>query len=324
MKRFMNLRTKYVLTLAFNLLLCLSLFGQHQDAGTTGFSTLKLVYSARANGMGQAMTGRTANFDAMQFNPATLLKADNKAVCTTLMDHFVGSAGGSISYIIPKDIYTAYGFFVNYWNSGSIDRTEIGSNGELIELDDTFGAQNVLAGFSLARFLSPAVDVGGSVKLILDQIDGNSASAAMVDIGFLHHTANDNIKVGLTARNIGFQISHYNDTKYGEGLPTTYMVGAGIDLTKNTLLDIDITKATGENFTGKLGVEHKIHPALVLRGGFRSNAGDYAMGGSLGWTSGVSLGLGWVYRTYAIDYALSSYGDLGLTNQLSLRYNFGN
>jgi len=324
MKKSINLRIKYVLTLAFSLLLCICLFAQHQDAGTTGFSTLKLIYSARANAMGQAMIGRAANFDAMQFNPATLLKAENRAVSSTLMDHFVGSAGGSLSYIVPKNIYTSYGFFLNYWNSGAIDRTDIGSNGELIELNDTFGAQNILAGFSVAKFLSPAVDVGGSVKLVLDKIDSSSATAALIDIGFLHHTANQKVKVGIAARNIGFQISHYSDTNYSEGLPTTFLAGTGIDLTKNTLLNLDVTKATGENFTGKLGLEHRIHPALVLRGGFRSNAGDYAMGGSLGWTSGISLGMGWVYKTYAIDYAISSYGDLGLTNQLSLRYNFSN
>ena len=39
------------------------------------------------------------------------------------------------------------------------------------------------------------------------------------------------------------------------------------------------------------------------------------------WTSGISLGVGWIWKKIALDYAVASYGDLGLTNQVSLRYN---
>lgn len=307
--------------MACSLLLALPLAAQHQDAGTTGFSTLRLVYSAEAAALGGAMTGRAMNFAGMQFNPATLLKLPNRAVSTTFLDHLVGSAGGSVSYAVPKNIYTSYGFFLSYWNSGAIDRTDISNNGELIELDDTFSAQNILAGFSLAKFLTPAVDAGGSVKLLLDQIDNSSASAAMLDLGVLHHTANERIKVGLAVRNVGFQLSHYSDTNYSEGLPLTYSAGLGINLGEKTKLNGDFSKATGENFMAKFGVEHQVHPALALRAGFRSNAGDYYLGGAMGISSGLSLGLGWVWNNYTIDYAVASYGDLGLTNQLSLRYN---
>ncbi|MEN6445623.1 MAG: PorV/PorQ family protein [Candidatus Cloacimonas sp.] len=307
--------------MAFSFLILMPLMAQHQDAGTTGFSTLKIIYSARANAMGQAMLGRNMNFDGMQFNPATLIRIENKGAFTTLADHFVGSGGGSVGYVVPKNIYTSYGFYLNYWNSGSIDRTDIGPNGEFIELDDTFSAQDIAAGFAVAKFVSPALDAGGSVKLVLDQIDGKSATAALIDVGILHHTPNERVKVGLSARNLGFQLSHYTDNKYSEGIPVTYGVGLGINAGANSLLNIDLTKATGENFIGKLGIEQRIHPALVLRGGFKTNAGDYSMGGSMGWTSGISLGLGWLWKNYAIDYAISSYGDLGLTNQVSLRYN---
>lgn len=321
MRKFTHLRTRFVLSLAFSLLLIVPLAAQHQDAGTTGFSTLKLVYSAEATGLGTAMTGRTKSFEGMQFNPATILKVPNSAINTTFMDHLVGSAGGSVSYVVPKNIYTSYGFFLNYWNSGAIDRTDIGNNGELIELNDTFGAQNIQAGFSLAKFLTPAIDAGGSFKLLFDQIDDSSASAAMIDLGILHHTANQRIKVGLAVRNVGFQITHYSDTDYSEGLPLTYSAGLGIDLGSKIQLNGDFSKSTGENIIAKFGMEHQLYPALALRAGFRSNATDYYLGGGLGLSSGISLGLGWEWKNYTIDYAVASYGDLGLTNQLSLRYN---
>ena len=54
----------------------------NQDAGTTGFNTLKLVYSAHANAMGQAMTGVVTNVDGMQFNPASIIRLPEKELNT--------------------------------------------------------------------------------------------------------------------------------------------------------------------------------------------------------------------------------------------------
>jgi hypothetical protein len=135
---------------------------------------------------------------------------------------------------------------------------------------------------------------------------------------------NEKIKVGLAVRNLGAQLSYYSDTKYKEALPTTYLAGMGIDLSTDSRANLDIVKASGENFVAKIGVEHRIHPSFVLRGGFRSNAGDYYNGGALAFTSGLSLGLGWDWKSWVLDYSMSSYGDLGLTNQLGIRYNFSN
>ncbi len=324
MKRYINSRTLSVLTLAVSLLLAFPLFAQHQDAGTTGFANLKLIYSARANAMGQAMTGRQQNFDGMQGNPATILKVPYKSVTSTLMDHFVGSGGGSVQYIVPKNIYESYGVFINYWNSGSIDRTEISSNFDLVETGESFGAQNIIGGFTYAKFISPAIDFGGTAKFIWDKIDDSSASAVLIDLGLLHHTVNERIKVGLSVRNLGAQLSYYSEDKFKEKVPTVFQAGLGIDLKENTQANIDLVKATGDDFVAKLGVEHRVHPAFVLRAGFRSHAADYYNGGALAFTSGLSLGLGWNWKNWAVDYAVSSYGDLGLANQLGLRYNFDN
>ncbi len=240
------------------------------------------------------------------------------------MDHFVGSGGGSIQYLVPKNIYESYGFFLNYWNSGSIDRTEVSSNFDLVETGDSFGAQNVIGGISYARFISPAVDIGGTVKFIWDKIDDSSASAVLLDLGLMHHTVNERIKVGLSGRNLGAQLSYYSDVDYKEKVPTVFQAGLGVDLLESTLVNIDLVKASGEDFVAKLGMEHRIHPALVLRGGFRSHAADYYSGGSLAFTSGLSFGLGWDWKNWAVDYSVSSYGDLGLANQLGIRYNFDN
>jgi len=300
----------------------LPLAAQNEDAGTTGFDTLKLFYNARTTAMGGAVNGIPKNADALDFNPAAILEAGKRSVATSVMDHLVGSGGGSVSYVFPKNRFVAYGASLRYWNSGSIDRTEISSTGELIETGESFGAQNLVASVTGARFISPALDLGGSVKFVYDSIDDVSASALMVDVGILHHTVNEKIKVGLSVRNLGFQTSYYTEAKHGESLPTTYTAGISMRMKESLLAVLDLSKAAGENIVARVGVEHELNPALTLRGGFRSNAADYNLGGWLAYTGGLSLGLGWKIRDFDLDYAIASYGDLGITNQITLRYNY--
>ncbi|MFA7543757.1 MAG: PorV/PorQ family protein [Candidatus Cloacimonadaceae bacterium] len=309
------------LLLAALWLISLPLFAQNENAGSTGFESLKLLFNARVNAMGGAVYGIPENPDALDYNPAAILNTPSKSVSSTFIDHLVGSGGGSIAYIYPHHRYIAWGAGLRYWNSGEMERTQISSTGELIETGENFGAHSIIASVSHARFISPAVDLGATAKFIFDTIDAKSASAALIDLGILHHTANERIKVGVNIRNIGLQTSYYTDSKVKEKLPFTYGAGLGIQMKDNILGAIDIGKCEGENIMLKLGLEYELTPAFILRGGVRSNAADYNMDGPLAYTSGLSLGLGWKIKDFGLDYAVASYGDLGITNQLTLRYN---
>ncbi|HNQ43005.1 MAG TPA: PorV/PorQ family protein [Candidatus Cloacimonadota bacterium] len=311
-----------ILLALFLTISCGVLFAQNENAGTTGFDTLKLIYSARSNAMGGAMLGIAENYEALECNPAAYIRTPNPAVTSTFMSHLVGSGGGSVSYILPQNKFVAWAASLRYWNSGAIDRTDITPTGELLELNDSFAAQSIIATVSTSRFISDALDLGGSLKFIYDSIDNTSATALMIDAGIIHHTANPNIKVGLSARNIGVQTSKYSETKYSEGVPSVFGAGIAIRMKQNIQASLDISKASSENIVARLGIEYGITPGLDIRAGYRSNGGDYGMGGALGWTGGLSFGAGWQLGKFQLDYALSSYGDLGLNNQLSLRYNF--
>lgn len=302
-------------------LISLPLWGQNENAGNTGFESLKMLFNARVSAMGGAVYGISENPDALDYNPAAILNAPSKSVSSTFMDHLVGSGGGSIGYVYPRNRFIAWGAGLRYWNSGEMERTLVSSAGELIETGERFGAHSIIASLSHARFVSPAVDAGASIKFIFDTIDDKSASAALLDLGVLHHTVNEKIKVGLNIRNIGLQTSYYSPQKNKEKLPLTYGAGLSMQMKENILGAMDISKCEGENILLKLGLEYELNPAFTLRGGFRSNAADYNMDGFMAYSGGLSLGLGWKIKDFALDYAISSYGDLGITNQLSLRYN---
>ncbi len=322
----MYTKLKILFLVAFALSICLictqPLYSVNEDAGTTGFNALKIVYSARASAMGQAMNGIITNTDGMQFNPSSILGLASREVSSTYMNYFIDAQGGSLQLLLPQDKYTSYGFFLNYLNFGDMERTLVNQSGDLVETGESFGSYNIVAGASIAKNINPVVDFGGTLKMIYDKIDDTSASAVMIDFGILHHPENEKVKVGGSVRNLGTQLSYYSDSEYKEKLPVTYSVGLSYKHDEKSLLGIDITKSNGQNFIAKLGVEYFIYPIFALRAGFRTDAGDWRTGGSWEALSGISTGMGLNWNQYKLDYAISSYGDLGFVNQLTLKYTF--
>ncbi len=293
----------------------------NEDAGRSGFNTLKLVYSGRAHALAQAVTGISGDISGLQSNPASIRVIGGRIVSSTFMNHFVGGGGGSVQFIQPQDNNLTYAAHFSYLDFGTMDRTLV-TNGDLIETGETFGAYDLIAGIAVATYISNMIDVGGALKYIHSAIDDVSASALALDLGVIHHPENERIKIGLALRNIGAQLTHYSNSKYKETLPFTYATGFTYQASNELLLLADLSKSRGQGFVGKLATEYAVHPAFDLRLGFRTNASDWKAGGTWSWTSGLSAGAGWNYRDWKIDYSISSYGDLGSVNQLTLQYHF--
>jgi hypothetical protein len=72
----------------------------------------------------------------------------------------------------------------------------------------------------------------------------------------------------------------------------------------------------------KFGLEGQIHPMLIVRGGYNANSADWKTGGDWDWSSGFTFGAGFNWKNYNLDYGISSYGNLGFVNQLTLQYQF--
>lgn len=318
----MSTKSKIIsITLTLSLA-CFGLWSVNENAGTTGFNALKMVHSARAVALGQGLTGEALNPDGLHFNPAAILNIPGAEISTTYSNYFIDAQGGQVQLLLPKNKFTAWGLALKYMNMGSIERTEVDQFDNLIDGLGTFGAHNITASVSLAKFVSKALDFGGSFKIIYDTLDDASAAAVLIDLGIIHHPINEKVKVGVSMRNIGTQISYYSDSKYKEKLPFTFTAGGSYRFSDRHYSVLEINKADAENFNLRLGHEFNLTPDFELRAGFRSNAADWNNGGSLGWSSGLSLGAGWNWKNYRFDYAVSSYGDLGLVNQLSLVFEF--
>ena len=262
----------------------------NENVGTTGFNFLRVSYSARAAGMGNAFTGQADDLNAVFFNPAGLPLLNTKSIATSYINYFEGFQGGSVVFVVPRQDRFAYGIFAQYLGNQNITRTLVDDQGEYLGTAGTFGANDIIVGFAGGIYVHEMLNIGASIRFIYESIDEYSASAAVVDAGVYHQTVNDNLRVGVTLRNVGKQITYYTSSKYEEKMPTQITVGFNYDLHERLDANLDISKPLDQDFSGKIGLEYKAHQILTLRTGFNTRADDWRMGGDYDFLSGLSAG----------------------------------
>ncbi len=303
----------------------LSAFAINEDAGTTGFSFLKLNFAARQAAMGYAFTGLADDANTVFYNPAGLHRIRNHNASASYMNYIDNTQCGSAVFTHPYDDKTTLALFIKGLYTKE-DRTVADENGQYdpAASTGTFGVSDVVLGIAASHMASDMLDVGINLKYISESLDEHGASAVAADIAILHQSTNEHIKVGLTLQNIGTQLTYYTDDKYKEGLPTTFVGGVSYRFSEKTIALLDVYHPLDQDFSFRMGAEYIAYPGLMLRAGYKSNADDWKSGGDSEFLSGLSAGAGFAIPRYrmTIDYAAVSYGDLGLVNQLTLSYQF--
>lgn len=314
--------TKFTVLCIF-LLIPIFLVGIDEDAGTTGFTFLKVIYSARAAAMGNAYTGLSNDASAVFFNPSGLVQLQQNEAQVTYMSYLDGVNCGSAVYGYKYDEKTSFGIFAKGLNA-SEDRTIVDEYGQYAGTDGTFGVSDFVVGISAARTLLPILDLGVNVKFLQESLDDQSATAAAFDVGIMHQTTNENLKVGIALRNIGKQLSYFTENEYEEEMPITATLGFNLHPNDKLYATLDIYKPLNYDYLGRIGAEYKIHEMLLIRAGYKTNASDWKTGGDDEALAGISFGFGINLKQYKLkmDYAISSYGDLGYVNQITMGYIF--
>jgi len=298
-----------------------NLFAINEDAGTRGFTFMKVPYSARAMGMANAFTGLANDGDAVFFNTAGLAQVGDTHFKTTYINYIDGLQGGSLVYSTQFNEEWKVAPFAQFLASGNIPRTRE-RDGQFEGEFGVFGVSSILAGVGFARTMHPALDFGFNVKVLYEKLDSYSASAIAADFAILHQTNAENLKVGITLRNFGAQLTYYTEQKYEEGLPTMVVAGASYKFPGMGFLNFDLIRPLDNDFFFRLGLEYHYNTYLSLRAGLDSRMDDYRTGATFDFMSGLSFGAGFNWNRYIVDYAVSSMGSLGLVNQISISYKF--
>jgi len=272
-------------------------------SGAEPFSSLFLDASARAVGMGGAYTALANDAYALAYNPAGLGRINARQAAFMHNSHFEDITQEHVCFADPG----GWGAAVNYLNFGEVSRTTVSNPGGT-GLGKA-GMTNMAAALGYGRVVGGPLSAGAAVKYVRETIDDVRGSAFALDLGLLYSA--ERASAGLAVQNLGPTVK-FEGSK--ESLPLNLRAGAAYGfplLGRNCTAAADVVKEKNGKALFALGFELPLVKTVPVRLGFntRNQAG-----------SGVSAGLGWKYGKFGFDYALMSYGELGITHRLGLAY----
>ncbi|MFH1258477.1 MAG: PorV/PorQ family protein [Elusimicrobiota bacterium] len=287
---------------------------QAAGEGTVGADFLKIGLGARAVGMGEAVTAVVNGVEGMFWNVGGLSKLNKLEATFMRLEYFEDISLNNLAYGQRIGNYGVVGMFVESLDLGKIERTEIDGSGNLLDQGDSFKASNLVLGLGYSLSLGEKHGAGVVFKGIQGKIDNETASSFAADLGWTYDFR-ENLQLGAAVQNIGGEFKYVSE---GDKLPLRVRAGVGYKLIEGLLLGADVVSEVNENKTnGNLGVEYTFKELAALRVGYNSERVN-----SLGGGAGLSVGAGFKYQNYNIDYGFVPYGDLGNSHRVSLGVKF--
>ena len=287
----------------------------NDSAGTTGFSFLKAGVGARAAALGGAYTAIQGDIEAAGWNPAGLHGIRDRSASITYTSYLVDTEAGFASVALPRGSRT-YGFSLNYFTYGDLPRTD--ADGQDL---GSFSASDLAAALTATQSLFDGrLSAGASVKSIHSSIDDFSASALAFDFGVVLDGPIEGMALAASIANLGTVYSGYTDG-FDDSLPVLLRAGLShqpAHFPVPVLIVADFTVPNDNDAYATFGAEIEVGGGLVVRPGYSMQQGGQAGDETLGLSAGGGLEL----KRYRVDYAFSSFPDLGDVHRISLSGRF--
>ncbi len=171
------------------------------QSGTAAAEFLNVPIGARATAMGGAF-GATANdAAALYWNPAGLAGMRDATASFEYAAWYVGSDVNYAAVASPTPFGTiAVG--VTALTYGDMDVIDETSNNQL-PTGETFSAGSYVLSLGYGRELTDKFSMGGTVKVVREQIANSSATGVAFDIGTLFVTPFQGVRLGASISNFG-------------------------------------------------------------------------------------------------------------------------
>ncbi|WP_298370593.1 type IX secretion system protein PorQ [uncultured Lutibacter sp.] len=200
-----------------------SLFAQ--VGGESIYNFLNLTGSARQTALGGKVLTLIDDVNQPNWNPATINKRLNNNLGVGYLNYLSDVNFLSAAYAVNlNDKIGTVHASINYLNYGKF----IGAN-ELGEETGSFGAYDASLAIAYShRLFNSNVQVGGSLKFINSVIENYSSFGLALDFGIIYYNDSSPYIVTLVVRNMGSQISAYDEEK--ENFPTQVDFGVSYKL----------------------------------------------------------------------------------------------
>ncbi|MBF03829.1 MAG: penicillin-binding protein [Flavobacterium sp.] len=193
-----------------------------QIGGKYVYQFLNLAQSPRQAALG-GKTVTVVDFDVNQafYNPATINQKMSNRLAVNYGNYYGEVSYGTAAYAYTWDQHVqTFHAGINYINYGTFEgRDELGNT-----TSDFTGSEAALSLGYAYNIPWTTMYVGTNVKLISSTLESYNSWGVATDLGFLYVDEKNDINYGLSVRNLGFQITPYQDVR--EKLPLS--IDAGI------------------------------------------------------------------------------------------------
>lgn len=270
---------KHLITLLIIALLAMGTgsFAAAEGQGGQGGAFLRLPSDVRAAGMGNAFTAVADDAAAMYFNPAGMTQVVGSAMGVSYTKLSMDRAQLQAGLVRRLGEGPRLGLMIHGFQVSDIDGRD-GQGQPTAPFDDREAALAAGVAFPLL----PTLSVGGAVKYVYHDLDGDAATGLVFDIGA--HARFDLDSGPITALRFGGSVSELGgemewDLPSGhvDAIPTTNRLGAALDLDfgeGGTVIALDLVTTKNEDTVKRLGGEVRLVRALALRIGYESNDHD--------------------------------------------------
>ena len=171
------------------------------QSGTAAAEFLNVPIGARATAMGGAFGATAQDGSALYWNPAGLAGMADATASFEYAAWYVGSDVNYASVASPTRFGTvAVG--VTALTYGDMDVIDEASNDQL-PTGETFSAGSYVLSLGYGRQLTDRFSMGGTVKVVREQIANSAATGVAFDVGTLFVTPFQGVRLGASISNFG-------------------------------------------------------------------------------------------------------------------------
>lgn len=289
--------------------------------GSGTYDFLRMDMSPRSAGMGGSFITMTDDPTTIFYNPAGIGSLSKTRFSVGFFKHLLDINSGYASYGTQIAGMGFVGAGIEYVNYGEFRRT--GEEGQDL---GTFGANEMAFSVGYGGELQPGLRYGANLKIIHSSIAEVSSSGVAVDLGLQYVAVQDRVVLGASLLNAGTQLDPYISTR--EDLPLDFTIGASIypehlpavlQLNWHKLNEAQNTFADRlKNFS--VGAELSPASNVQVRIGYNNEQRQELKVGQSSGLAGLSVGGGIMAGMYTVDYAFTSYGEVGSVHRVAVTF----
>jgi hypothetical protein len=279
------------------------------DPGDAGAKFLRVGMGARASAMGSAYVAVAEDASSVYWNPAAMAPVLNTNLLL-MHNEYMQSVRLEQAAVTHE---TNYGTIGLSFTGMYMDKLELRDDNPSTMPLGEFSVYDVSFAVGFARYITPNLSLGATVKPVYEKIGNRSATGVAFDVGVYHVAYIDGLKLAAVVANVGMPMK-FIDEEFA--LPRSFKIGTSYEretmrLRGRFLFALDAVFPNDGDPKQHIGGEYEYRRLLALRAGYMAGYDS----------KGETFGLGVRYKYIEVDYAfLLIRNDLGDSHRISLSF----